>query len=107
MDDADPAHRTGAVYGLAKAEALPKAKDDGWRTMVITLRGNTAQVEVDGKQVTTFDSESKDLPARRSWTEPKRDAKRPQSGYVGLQAHDPGDVGRVKEISVRPLEEKP
>ena len=37
----------------------------------------------------------------------RRDAKRPQSGYVGLQAHDPGDVVRFKEVSVRPLAEKP
>jgi hypothetical protein len=105
-DGGDAAHRTGAVYGLAKAEELPKPQDDGWRTMVITLRGNVIQVDVDGKRVTTFDSESKDIPAQRNWTEPKRDAKRPQAGYIGLQAHDPGDVVRFKEVSVRPLEHK-
>lgn len=107
MDDGDALHRSGAVYGLARAESLPKAKDDGWRTMLITLRGNLVQVEIDGTRVSTFDSDAKDLPARRQWTEPKRDAKRPETGYIGLQAHDPGDVVRFKEVSVRPLDEKP
>jgi hypothetical protein len=107
MDEADALHRTGAVYGLSKADALPKANADGWRTMVITLRGNVVEVEVDGKRVNRFDSEAadKDAPAKRQWTEPKRDAKRPQVGYIGLQAHDPGDVVRFKEVSVRPLDD--
>src|SRR3954452_6226872 len=37
-DNGDGAHRTGAVYSLSKAEEAPKLKDDGWRTMVISLR---------------------------------------------------------------------
>jgi 3-keto-disaccharide hydrolase len=39
-DDADPYHRTGAVYSLARAEAAPKKKPSEWRTMVITLDGD-------------------------------------------------------------------
>jgi hypothetical protein len=104
MDDNDELHRTGAVYGLAKAAPVPKAPDDAWRTMIVTLRGNAITVEVDGKRLTSFDSKSTDLPPRRNWTEPKRDAKRPPIGYIGLQNHDPGDVVRFKEVSVRPLD---
>jgi len=105
MDDSDPAHRTGAIYGVAKATALPASQADGWRTMLITLKGNQVQVDVDGRRVSTFDSESKDLPTMRKWTEPKLDVKRPQNGYIGLQVHDPGDVVGFKEVSVRALEE--
>src|ERR1051325_2557314 len=105
MDDADPLHRTGAIYGLAKADSVPKKKsDDDWRTMIITLRGPSVQIDVDGKRITTFDSETQTPPAKRNWTEPKLDVKRPQVGYIGLQNHDPGDIVSFKEISVRPLE---
>lgn len=109
MDQNDPAHRTGAIYGLAKAQPLPEARPDGWRTMVITLDGSRVLVDVDGRRVGRFDSEAKDLPAaaNRKWTEPKLEAKRPRAGYIGLQAHDPGDVVRFKEVSVRPLPREP
>jgi hydrogenase maturation factor len=107
MDENDPLHRTGAIYGLAKAAPLPKAHANEWRTMVITLRANLVLVDVDGKRINSFDSESKDVPTRRLWTEPKRDAKRPQAGYIGLQNHDPGEVVRFKEVSVRLLDGAP
>jgi len=35
--------------------------------------------------------------------EPKREPKRPEAGYIGLQNHDPGDIVWFKEVSVRPL----
>jgi hypothetical protein len=60
-------------------------------------------VEQDGKLLTTFDPAAKDLPERKEWYEPKRDPQRPQTGYFGLQTHDPGDVVYFKEISLRPL----
>jgi hypothetical protein len=72
--------------------------------MVITLKGNLVLVDVDGKRITTFDSESKDARTERKWYEPKSEFKRPVSGYIGLQTHDPGDVVYFKEVSVRPLE---
>jgi hypothetical protein len=81
--------------------------------MIITLDGNLVTVKLDGKtgeldgtEVTRFDSAAKDIPARKTWAEPKRDYPRPTSGYIGLQTHDPGDVVFFKEVSIRPLTEK-
>ncbi len=104
MDDNDDAHRTGAIYGLAKAAPLPPAADGAWRTMLITLRENVVTVAVDGKQLSRFDAASPDLPPRQRWTEPKRDAPRPVAGYIALQNHDPGDVVFFKAVSVAPLD---
>ena len=105
-DSGDAMHRTGAIYGLAKAANLPPRRADGWRTMVITLDGLKVFVDVDGQRVTEFDSTKITPPAQRNWTEPKLDTKRPEQGYVGLQNHDPGDVVWFKEVSVRPLDAK-
>jgi hypothetical protein len=102
-DAADEYHRTGAVYSLAKAAPLPETPADGWRTMVITLRGNWVLVDVDGKRISEFDPDGKNVPPAKNWTEPRREPKRPRSGYIGLQNHDPGDVVYFKEVSVRPL----
>lgn len=103
MDSGDALHRTGSIYSYAAAAALPAAPADGWRTMVITLRGTLVTVELDGKELTRFDSAAKDIAPRKRWSEPKRDAPRPAHGYIGLQTHDPGDVVYFKEVSVRPL----
>jgi hypothetical protein len=102
-DDADEYHRTGAIYSLAKAAAPPPKAPNGWTTMIVTLKGNLVLVDIDGKRVTTFDPDSKEIRADRQWYEPKREPKRPASGYIGLQNHDPGDVVYFKEVSVRPL----
>jgi hypothetical protein len=101
-DTGDALHRTGAIYSLAKAAELPKADPGAWRTMIITLKGEQVTVEIDGKQISKFDA-SKEMPATRKWTEPKHDARRPTSGYIGLQSHDPGDIAWFKEISVQAL----
>jgi 3-keto-disaccharide hydrolase len=95
--------RTGAIYSLAESTALSDKPPTEWKTMIITLNGNKVTVDIDGKRVTTFDPASKDIPAERQWYEPKREPKRPTSGYIGLQTHDPGDVVYFKEVSVRPL----
>ena len=106
--DADDAyHRTGSVYSLAKAAALGDAPASGWRTMVITLKGNLVLVDIDGKRITTFDPDGKDGPQDRKWFEPRREPKRPEVGYLGLQNHDPGDIVYFKEVSVRPLKGAP
>ena len=103
-DGGDAWHRTGSIYSLAKAADLPEKKAaDAWRTMVITLKGETVLVDVDGKRVTEFNAAAKDLPARKLWHEPKRESKRPAKGYIGLQNHDPGDVVWFKEVGVRDL----
>ncbi len=102
-DTGDSLHRTGAVYSLAGAAEAVKAKPGAWRTMTITLDGNRLKVELDGKDLSSFDPASKDVPPRKIWHEPKREAKRPEAGYLGLQTHDPGDVVWFKEVSVRAL----
>ena len=104
-DAGDAWHRTGSIYSLAKAAELPERRADGWRTMIITFKGERVSVEVDGKKVTEFDASAKDLPERKAWHEPKREHKRPTAGYVGLQNHDPGDVVWFREVSVRRLAE--
>ena len=103
-DDSDEYHRTGAIYSLAKAAAVPNPRPTDWKTMVITLKGNLVLVDIDDKRVTTFDPESRAVP-REKWFEPKREPKRPRSGYIGLQNHDPGDVVYFREVSVRPLDD--
>jgi hypothetical protein len=95
--------RTGAIYSLAEATAVSDKPPTEWKTMIITLKGNQVLVDIDGKRVTTFDPDNKDVPAEREWYEPKREPKRPTTGYIGLQTHDPGDVVYFKEVSVRPL----
>lgn len=95
--------RTGAIYSLAESKSLPDKPPTEWKTMVITLKGNLIFVDIDGQRVTTFDPDSKDVPADREWYEPKREPQRPTTGYVGLQTHDPGDVVWFKEVSVRAL----
>jgi hypothetical protein len=103
-DTGDAYHRTGAIYSLARAATLPEPTSP-WRTMIITLRGEKIEVEVDGKRISTFDPRGEDVPPRKNWTEPTRDPPRPRQGYLGLQNHDPGDVVDFKEIAVRRLAE--
>jgi hypothetical protein len=104
MDSADAFHRTGSIYSYAAAADLPAKPAGGWRTMIITLKGSLVVIELDGKQITRFDSAAADLPPRKNWTEPKREYPRPAHGYFGLQIHDPGDVVYFQEVSTRPLE---
>jgi len=98
----DPLHGTGAIYSLADS-AGTATKPGEWRTMIITLDGTKITVDLDGKRASSFDSAGTDLPPRKQWHEPKREPKRPEVGYLGLQNHDPGDIVWFKEISVRPL----
>jgi len=97
----DALHRTGAIYSLAPSTSV--ARPGEWQTLVITLDGTRISVELDGKKVSSLDTGSKDLPARKAWHEPKREPKRPAVGYIGLQNHDPGDEVWFKEVSVKPL----
>lgn len=98
----DPLHGTGALYSLATSSAASK-KAGEWITMIITLAGDKIFVDLDGQRVTTFDPRSPNLPPQKQWHEPKREPKRPEAGYIGLQNHDPGDVVWFKEVSVRPV----
>lgn len=93
---------TGAVYSLAESTAVHTDTRE-WTTMVITLDGDRISVEVNGKVASTFDTAKDKAPPQKIWFQPKREAKRPQVGYIGLQTHDPKDIVWFKEISVRPL----
>jgi hypothetical protein len=101
-DSADSMHRTGSLYSLAPSSAALKSAGE-WRTMIITLEGGRILVDVDGQRATTFDAAITERTPRKQWYEPKREPKRPEAGYLGLQTHDPGDVVWFKEVSVRPL----
>jgi hypothetical protein len=100
----DAMHRTGSIYSFAPAAEAPIKAADEWRTMTITLQGNLVLVEQDGKQLSRFDPAAQDPPERKQWYEPKREYKRPEAGYIGLQTHDPGDIVYFKEVAVRPIE---
>jgi hypothetical protein len=102
-DAGDSWHRTGSIYSLAPSSAVSKKAPDEWKTMLITLAGTRILVDLDGQRITTLDTASPNLPPRQQWHEPKREPKRPEAGYIGLQNHDPGDVVWFKEVSVRPL----
>jgi hypothetical protein len=60
---------------------------------------------MDGRMVSTFNPLSDTPPEKEQWYEPKREPKRPQSGYIGLQTHSPGDIVWFKRVSVRTLSE--
>jgi hypothetical protein len=107
LDGGDSWHRTGSIYSLAEAAPVPEKPQSEWRTMIITLDGERVSVAVDGKTVSNFDAAAKNLPPRKSWSEPVREVKRPTQGYIGLQNHDPGDVVWFKEVAVRGLTPSP
>lgn len=102
-ESGDDHHRTGAIYSLTMGQSVPVKDPNAWRTMMITLLGNTITVDVDGMRVTTFTPDSMHFRERKNWYEPKREPQRPNVGYIGLQNHDPGDVVDFKEVSVRAL----
>lgn len=102
----DPSHGTGSIYSVAPASGPVKDASTGWKTMVITLDGSKISVDYEGERITNFDSTTTNLPPRKIWWQPKREPKRPEAGYIGLQTHDPGDIVWFKEISVRPLHAK-
>lgn len=102
-EETDAFHRTGAIYSLAPSSAASKKNPGEWKTIIITLAGDRIFVDLDGQRITSFDPESPDVPPRKEWYEPKREPKRPETGYIGLQNHDPGDLVWFKEVSVRPL----
>lgn len=93
---------TGAIYSLAQSTGV-HTDTRQWTTMIVTLDGDRISVDVNGKTVSHFDTAKDPAPPQAIWFQPKREPKRPQVGYIGLQTHDPKDIVWFKEISVRPL----
>ena len=101
-DRLDEYHYTGVLYSLTKAMAKAPVRD--LNTMIITLKGDTTLVEVNGELITNY-TEGDPVPEKKIWYEPDR-GPRPSKGYIGLQNHGVEDVVYFKEISYRKLESK-
>lgn len=102
IDDRDnDYHCTGTLYSLTKAKARPSKGPNQWNTMEITIDGQRTLVHVNGVLVTDYDGVAP-VPERKYPYEPIR-GPRPDSGYIGIQNHDPSAVISFREISVEPL----
>ncbi len=97
----DEWHSTGAIYSLSKVSSREQKAASEWNTMEIELRGPLTVISVNGKKVNEF-KDGQPVPERKMWYEPVR-GPRPNSGYIGLQNHDPRSTVYFKEISVRPI----
>ncbi len=94
----DDWHSTGAIYSLSKVSRRMQKAPGEWNTMEIRLEGPVTKIKVNGELVNTFDQKGP-VPERKQWYEPVR-GPRPDSGYIGLQNHDPKSTVYFKEISV-------
>jgi hypothetical protein len=94
-------HCTGVLYSLTKALAHPQKLPGEWNTMEITLDGQRTIVYVNGEKVTDFKEGDPVQPKTRDF-EPER-GPRPESGYIGLQNHDPLSTVYFKEVAVKKL----
>jgi hypothetical protein len=84
---------------LSKVTARNQKPNGEWNTMEITLKGQKTIVSLNGKVVNEFDG-NQPVPERKQWFEPIR-GPRPNTGYIGLQNHDPNSIVYFKEISVK------
>ncbi len=100
---ADAWHRTGALYSLTKTLGDAKAAPGEWTELIIRLEGDNTQAFVNGTQVTDY-TEGDAVPEKKSASEPRR-GPRPETGYIGLQNHDPATFIHFREVSVRPIPE--
>jgi hypothetical protein len=95
----DDWHSTGALYSLSQVSARNQKPAGEWNTMDIELKGQSTIVSVNGKVVNDFRGDQ-EVPPRKQWYEPVR-GPRPDSGYIGLQNHDPKSTVYFKEVSVK------
>ncbi len=98
----DDWHCTGAIYSLAKVSERNQKPAGEWNTMDIEIKGQLTTVFLNGEKVNQFRGDQP-VPLRKQWFEPVR-GPRPDTGYIGIQNHDPGSHVFFKEISVKPLE---
>lgn len=91
----DDSHCTGSLYGYAAVQPRPDETPEKWRQFVITCKGETISVEVDGEKVVSFEQSS---------MEETKD--KPLSGFIGVQdCHGPeGTWIEYRTIKVRPLD---
>ncbi len=101
-----PERRTGSIYTFARAMANP-SKVGEWNTLVVTLKGQKVETEINGVPVADFDASTLNPQAAETTGEgdPAR-GPRPSAGYIGLQNHDPNSVVYFKEVSVGPLKNR-
>jgi hypothetical protein len=99
----DDWHSTGAIYSLSPIMTRAQKPATEWNTLDIQLHGPITRVYLNGKLVNRFDPR-RPVPERKMWYEPVR-GPRPDSGYIGLQNHDPQSIVYFREVSVRPAPE--
>jgi hypothetical protein len=95
----DDWHSTGALYSLSKVTKRNQKPAGEWNTMDIELRGQRTIVHLNGEKINEFTGDQP-VPERKQWYEPVR-GPRPDSGYIGLQNHDPNSTVYFKEILFR------
>jgi hypothetical protein len=95
----DEWHSTGALYSLSKVTKRNQKPAGEWNTMDIELKGQRTIVYLNGEKVNEFVGDQQ-VPERKQWYEPIR-GPRPDSGYIGLQNHDPNSTVYFKEVSVK------
>lgn len=83
----DPAHQTGAVYGLGSSSKLASKPPGQWNTFEIEARSALIKVTLNGEIVTNYA-----IPA---------DTTRGRAGHIGLQCHT-GNV-QFQNIMIRSL----
>jgi len=97
----DDWHSTGAIYSISKVTSRQQKPQGEWNVMEIELRGPVTRVTLNGVLVNEY-REGQPVPERKMWYEPVR-GPRPDSGFIGLQNHDPNSTVYFREVSVRPL----
>jgi len=95
----DEWHCTGAIYSLSKVTMKNQKPTGEWNTMDVELRGQKTIVILNGKKVNEFVG-NQPVPPRKEWFEPVR-GPRPDSGYIGVQNHNPQDIVYFREVSVK------
>lgn len=97
----DDWHSTGAIYSISKVTSRQQKPKGEWNVMEIELRGPVTRITLNGVLVNEY-REGAPVPPRKMWYEPVR-GPRAETGYIGLQNHDPNSTVYFREVSVRPL----
>jgi hypothetical protein len=85
-DGADPEHGTGSIYSFKAAEKKPPTRSAGeWNTYEITVKGQDYTVSLNGQVINTYRG------------------SRGETGFIGLQNHDPKSIVRFRDVRIRPL----